>query len=106
MTKGFTKQLSVNKNPLLVDDELPIAHDDVIAKLKLTLILRSNIYPYEQLKISDLLRIFIQDGQAERGSWTASRMVLSIYFDTGSITVPGSVGKKVSIATEDFREEP
>lgn len=40
MAKGFTKPLCVDQKPRPVDEELRNAHDELIAKRKLTLILR------------------------------------------------------------------
>ena len=42
MAKGFSKPLIVDQRPIPIDDSLRAAHDELIAKRKLTLIMRSN----------------------------------------------------------------
>lgn len=103
MAKGFSKPLMINQKPIPVDDELRIAHDELIAKRKLTLILRSNATTNESFKIGDLVQIYIKDGKQKRGSWTSPRQILSIDVEAGSITVPGKAGKTICAAVEDAR---
>lgn len=77
ISKGLVKPLCVSQRPVLVHDEPQAAHHELIAKRKLTLIMRSNDYLSQSIKIGDLVQIFIHDGKAKRGSWISPRKVLS-----------------------------
>lgn len=44
MAKGFSKPLLADQRPLPVDKSLPLAHEELIAKVILTLRMRSNTY--------------------------------------------------------------
>lgn len=103
MAKGYSKPLVANQRPIQVDAELQAAHDELIAKRKLTLIMRSNTFPSQSFKVGDLVQIYINDGKSKRGSWTSPRKVLEINTNAGSVTVPGRSGKTVTAAIEDAR---
>lgn len=106
MAKGFTKPLCVNHKPIPVDDELRNAHDERIAKRKLTLILRSNVYSTDKFNVGGLVQFFIDDGKSKHGSCTSPRNVLSIDNDAGMINVAGRARKPVSAAIEDRHAAP
>lgn len=106
MAKGYTKPLSVGQKPIPVDDELRNAHDELIAKRKLTRILRSNVYSSKEFQVGDFVQSFIDDGTSKRGSWTFPRKVISIDNVAGIISVPGRNGKTVKAAIEDVRAAP
>ena len=103
MAKGYTKPVIAGQLPIAVDDELQKAHEELIAKRKLTLILRSKVFPADSFKIGDLVQVFIKDGKAKRGSWSSPRAVLSIDSTSGTLTIPGRAGKTISAAVEDVR---
>ena len=103
MAKGYTKPVITGQLPIAVDDELQKAHEELIAKHKLTLILRSKVFPADSFKIGDLVQVFIKDGKAKRGSWSSPRAVLSIDSTSGTLTIPGRAGKTISAAVEDVR---
>lgn len=103
MKKGFSKPLISSQRPIPVDEELHTAHDELIAKRKLTLIMRTNTFLSAQLKIGDLVQVFLHDGKSKRGSWNSPRNVLSINSEVRSITVPGRSGKVISADIENVR---
>lgn len=59
MAKGFTKLLVISQKPIPVDEELRVAHDELIAKRKWTLILRYNSYTYDQSRFVTLFRCLL-----------------------------------------------
>lgn len=81
MGKGFTKPIHADRKPISVDEELRNAHDELMAKTKLTIILRSNVFPKDKFKIGNIVQIFINDGNAKRCSWTSPRKIISIGTD-------------------------
>lgn len=106
MAKGYSKPLLANQRPLPVDDELQKAHNELIAKRKLTLILRSNVYCTQSFKPGDFVQVYIKSGNEKRGKWTSPRQVLSINREAGSITVHDRAGNIISAAFEDCRAAP
>lgn len=57
-TKGYSNPLSPNQKLVPVDEAQRKAHDQLVAKQKLTLILRSNVYVSRSYKRGDMVQIF------------------------------------------------
>ncbi len=103
MAKGFTKPISEFNEPIPIPEELISAHEELKAKRKLNLILRSHNFKLPPIKIGDMVQIYAKDGNAKYGKWLSARPVISIDTQAGSVTVPGSSGKTITAAFEDTR---
>lgn len=79
------------------------AHDPLIAKRKLTLILSSKATKDIPISVRDLVQVYIKLSNQKLGKWTTPKPV--IHFDrmTKTITVPARNGKTINAAIEDVR---
>ena len=103
LAKGYTRPIDKKVVPSLIPDELLKAHEVLIAKRKLNLILRSKPTKDVPLSVGDQVQIFIKLPNEKRGKWSGSRPVLSYDISSGIVTVPGSRGRTISAAIEDVR---
>ena len=103
MTKGFTKPLSSNNQPIPVPEDVIAAHETLKAKRKLNLILRSHKFETPHISVGDQVQIFVKNDQGKFGKWLSARPVIKIDVNAGSVTVPGSKGHTITAAFEDTR---
>lgn len=101
MTKGFTKQLKSNTQPIPVPDGIITAQETLKAKRKLILILRSHKFDVPSISVGDLVEVFVKKTNEKRGKWLNARPVTSVDISDGSVTVPGSKGHTITAAFED-----
>lgn len=63
MAKGFFHPILVSEQPVPVDHELRVAHGELIAMYKLKLIMRQNVYSFDDFKVDNLAEMFIENGK-------------------------------------------
>ena len=103
LAKGYTRPIQSGEYPATVPEEIVNAHDQLLAKRKLTRILRSKACTESAIQTGDLVQIYIKEQHAKRGNWSSPKVVLSIDKPSGTITVPGRKGRTVKAAVEDVR---
>jgi len=103
LAKGYTRPIGITAHPTYLPSELREAHDKLIAKRKLTLILRSKSIIEPEISTGDMVEVFIKKQHEKRGSWTAPKLVLSYDHPSRTVTVPGARGKTIAAAVEDVR---
>lgn len=81
-------------------------HDEPIAKEKLTLILRLNVYFRESCQPGKLFQVFDKHGTEKRRKQSSPQSKISINPEAGLITVPGRFGKTICTAVEDLCAAP
>lgn len=79
------------------------ALDELSARRKLNLRLRSNFLRQQQLHNGELAEVFSKGPNDRRGKWSSARSVLKINADDGYITVSGRFDKTRNVAFEDVR---
>lgn len=89
--------------PQLTLAKLVHAHDELKAKRKLTLMLRSKVTRDSVVELGDLVQVFVKEGKDKRGKRLSTRVVLSVDNDFGIVSVLGSSGRPISAAAEDVR---
>lgn len=103
MEKGYTKPIDQSFLPQGTPESLVSAHNELVAKRKLTLLLRSNATCNPTVRAGHLVQIYFKEKDQKRGRWLSTRTVLSHDPDSGLVTVPGSNGKKIHAVVEDVR---
>ena len=103
LAKGFTKPVAADSELTPVPADLIYARDQLIAKRKLTLILRSHITADPVVNPGDIVQVYVRTGKEKRGRWLSPRTALSIDRSAGTVTVAGSNGKRIVAAVEDTR---
>lgn len=103
LAKGYTRPVINGSVPSCVPSEILDAHANLLAKRKLTLILRSKATAYEDFSPGSVVQVFIKTGKEKRGKWSGNKVVLA--FDRASmiVAVPGANGKKINAAVGDVR---
>ena len=95
LAKGYTHPIHPNGPIVVVSDDITAAHETLIAKRKLNLILKSNSIEDIPLSAGDLVQVFIKREMKKRGKWSSSRPIMSFDKQTGIVTVPGSNGPQL-----------
>lgn len=103
LAKGFTRPALPGTPPIPIPEEIRAAHENLQAKRKLTLILRSKATTDNVVKAGDLVQVYLKNQKEKRGKWTDPRPVLSFDKISHSVTVPGKNGRTVNAAVEDVR---
>lgn len=103
MARGFTNPVLSESNIRPLDPDLLQAHNELVARRKLNLILRSNISTTENLHVGDLVQVYLKSEKEKGGRWSSPRQILYINHDAGFVTVPGRSGKTINSAIEDVR---
>jgi len=103
LAKGYTRPIHPSGPLVVVPDDIQAAHDTLIAKRKLNLILKSNATHDIPLASGDLVQVFIKLEKEKRGKWSSPRPILTFDKPSGIVTVPGSNGKVIKAAIEDTR---
>lgn len=91
-----------SRKKILLGEALKAAHDDLITKGGLKLIIRSHVSVAESSNVGDLTSLS-QRRSPEMGKWSFPRKILSIDTEAGSITVTERAGKMICPAVEDGR---
>lgn len=74
--KGHSCPIDSDISPGLVDKELLKAHIHIIAHCKLTRIIRSPSLKENDIRIGDLVQVFIKRGHQKRRRWLSPRKVI------------------------------
>lgn len=101
--KGYTKPLNGN-SPKYIPDEIIEAQENLSAKRKMSIILKSKASIEEHISVGDMIEVYHKTGMNKRGVWSTPKIVLSIDHDARSVTVPGRAGKRSTVALEDIRK--
>lgn len=80
------------------------AHEALVAKRNLTLIIRSKPTRDIGVSVVDLVQVFIKLEKEKRGKWTGPKPVISYDKISGTVTVPGTSGRVIKAAVEDVRQ--
>lgn len=94
LAKGYTRPILNGKLPIVVPDEIREAHNKLLAKRKLALIMKSKATVDMNVRPGDLVEVYIRQQNEKRGKWTAPRPVLSFDRATGTLEVPGTCKRK------------
>lgn len=78
-------------------------YEELKAKQKLNLILRSNKSASRPIQTGDTVQVFIKHHYEKGGRWSTPRIVLSVYSNTGAITVTGSSNSTLIVVFEYVR---
>lgn len=89
--------------PASVPDDLQHAHDTLIAKRRLTTILRCKNFTHHLPKVGDMVQVFVKLEKYKRGGWFSPRDVLSMDAESVVVTVPGAWKCTISAAIENVR---
>lgn len=103
LAKGYTRPINKGVRPKILPEEIVTAHEALIAKRKLTLILRSRSTLDTPVSVGDMVQVFIKRDHEKRGKWTSPKLVLSYDKSSGIVTVPGTSGHTIKAAIEDVR---
>ena len=103
LAKGYTRPLAADKFPVPIPDEILAAHEQLLSKRKLTLILRSKSVIDNPVNVADLFQVYIKLQHEKRGHWSASKPILAYDPSSRTVTVPGANGKRMKAAIEDIR---
>lgn len=103
LAKGLTKPIEPSESPNPLPDDLRRAHDELVAKRPLNLILRSPSPASPSLQVGDMVLVYRKHSHDKRGRWTAPGVDLSIDRSAASITGASSGRKDVTVAFENVR---
>jgi len=106
LAKGYSRPIRTGDKPVLVPEEIRTAHEVLIAKRKLNLILRSKSTSDIDVSPGDLVEVYLKKQHEKRGKWSSAKPVLSFDRSSRTVTVPGSNGRKIKAAIEDTRFAP
>lgn len=103
IAKGYRKRNrnnSVSALPVDVAD----APLKLAAKHQLALIVNSKPIFEQHARFGDVIEIYQQTALKRRGVWSTSQITLEINQDAGLVTVPGKVGNRVAVKSEDIKK--
>ena len=103
LAKSFSKSISGKPIDNIIPDDVRNARDQLRARRKLALILRSKAVTEEPISIGDLVEIYQKKEHEKRGKWSAPKPVISVNTNAHSVTVPGRNGRNITVAFEDIR---
>ena len=103
MAKGYTRPVLSAASPVPLPKELVDAHDALIARRRLTKILKSKSVSDAMFAVGDLVEVFIKKGKEKRGKWSTSKSILTYDHPSRTVTVAGKNGRVISAAIEDVR---
>lgn len=103
LAKGYTRPIASGEFPATIPEEILNAHHELIAKRRLTLILRSKSITDIPLHVGDQVQIYIKQQHEKRGKWSSPKVAISFDSEMGTVTVPGKNGRFVRAALEDVR---
>ena len=102
MARGYTRPI-VHGTLIQLPGEIRVAHDELLAKRKLNLIVRSNAVRDKPLSVGDMVNIHVKLNRQKRGTWSETKLILHFDASSQTVTVPGAKGKYIQAATEDVR---
>ncbi|PXF41606.1 hypothetical protein BWQ96_08672 [Gracilariopsis chorda] len=103
LAKGFTRPVISMAATIIVPDEIVKAHQALVTKRKLTLILRSKATTEMPLSVGDMVQVFVKHQNQKRGHWFSAKPVLSYDLASRTVTVLGANGRKLFAAIKDTR---
>lgn len=83
--------------------EVVSAHDELVAKWKITLLLRSNVSQNPTIKAGDLVQVYFKHKDEKRGTWLCTCTLLLFDPDSEIINVLHSGGRPIRASEEDVR---
>lgn len=75
---GFSRPFAPGEKPISMDDELLLAHEELIARREMTQILRSHFLKQFDFKTGDLVQVYVRHSHQKRRKWLSSRQIISI----------------------------
>lgn len=103
LAKGYTRPIESGVLQRGLPAYIVSAHDTLVAKRKLTKILRSKTTQDEHVSPGDMVEVFIKRENEKRGKWSAAKPVLEFDAASGIVILPGTIGHKIKAAVEDVR---
>ena len=103
MAKGFAKPIQNNPSNNVIPDDIIDAHNELHARCKLSLILRSHAVTELPISVGDLVEVYSKAEHEKRGKWSLPKLILSINHDARSLTVQGKNHKTRTVSIEDIR---
>ena len=100
--KGYTKPIGGN-TPNTIPKDIIDAQEQLSAKRKLALILRSKATIEENISVGDMIEVYHKTGMNKKGIWSTPKIVLSVDYESRTVTVPGRAGKRSTVAVKDIR---
>lgn len=102
LAKGYTRPVT-NDYPRFLPQEIRKAHNEILAKRKLNLILTSKSISNPAVHVGDIVQVFLRLQNQKRGSWSEPQPVLEYDPSSGTVTVVASHGRRRQAAVEDTR---
>lgn len=102
LAKGFTRPINQDA-PRLLPSDIRKAHEEMVAKRKLNLILSSKSIADTPIKVGDTVQIYIRLPNQKRGIWSEPQPVLQYDPESQTVTIAGSRGRCRQAAVEDTR---
>lgn len=103
LAKVYYRPIVPEEKPNVLSADIIIAHDKLIAKRKLTLILGSKSAQEVSITVGDIVNVFPKRYNENRGKCMSYRPVLSYDISTHTITVPSSAGRTTKVTVKDVR---
>lgn len=89
LSKGFTKHLLRSPLEDFILDEVVMSHENLQAKRKPSLIIKSKAVKETPIRIGDFLEVYSKRKQEKRVIWTAPTQFLSVNHSARSVKIPG-----------------
>lgn len=102
LAKGYTRPVS-HDAPRKLPPEIKKAHEEIVEKRKLNLILSSKSIQELPIRVGDIVQIHTKLQNQKRGNWSEPQPVLHYDPEARTLTIPGSRGKRRQAAIEDVR---
>ena len=103
LAKGFTKPVMSNQALSLVPHDVITAHEQLQARRKLALILKSKATKEIPIQVSELVEVYQKKQHEKRGKWSVPKPVILVDQAARSVTVPASNNRVLTIALENIR---
>ncbi len=100
---GFTRPMCSAKSHVIVPEEVLDAQNELTAKRKLNLILRSKSVRTPKFEVGDIVQVFIKNTSEKRGKWSSPKTVFDFNPQCGIITLPGKGDRVLKVSAEDVR---
>ena len=102
LAKGYTLP-AIPDAPHFLPASIRAAHDELIAKRKLNMIMLSKAVQDPQVHAGDLIQAYTRLSNQKRGSWSAPQTVLEYLPSSHTVVVAGSDGRRRKYGIEDIR---
>ena len=103
LAKGFSCPIAAKPNDTIVPNDISDARDQLKARRKLALILRSKAVNETPLTVGDMVEVYQKRDSEKRGKWSSPKPLLSVNHSARSVNVPGRNGREITVAFEDTR---